>query len=71
MSVTERDAPALGDSATKGSEALAPFAAALRHAGLEVACREVTKNDVVESSWAKRLGIPSRRPAWVLLATRS
>lgn len=71
VSVTERDASAVGETVTTGSAALSALATALRCVGLAVACREATAEDVVDSSWAKRLGIPSRRPAWVLVATRS
>ena len=71
MSVTERDTPALGTSARLGSDALSGFAAALREASLDVHCREVDASDVVDSSWAKRLGIPRQRPAWMLVARKS
>ena len=71
VSLTERDAPGFGDTAITGPEALSAFAAALRQAGMDIACREATAEDVVDSSWAKRLGIPRRRTAWVLVATRS
>lgn len=71
VSLIERDAPALGDFGLVRAEPLSAFAAALWEAGLAVDCREVLAQDVVDSSWAKRLGIPSRRPAWILVATRS
>ena len=49
------------------------FAAALCQAGLEVAdpCL-ATAEDVLASgsSWAKRLGIPARRSAWLVVARR-
>jgi hypothetical protein len=50
------------------------FACALREAGIEcVEAREATAADVGElrTSWAKRLGIPARRPAQLLTARRS
>jgi hypothetical protein len=72
VSVTERDAPARLRHELVGTEALMPFAASLRHEGLAVVCREATAGDVQElgSTWAKRLGIPRRRPACVLEAKR-
>jgi hypothetical protein len=70
-SVTERDGltPSPGDGAL-----LRPFAQALLEAGLErIACRAVTAADVaaLDSTWAKRLGIPARRPATLLTARRT
>ena len=56
-----------------GAGVLDPFAAALCQAGLEVAePRLATVEDVSASgsSWAKRLGIPARRSAWLLVARR-
>ena len=72
-SVTERDVAALGPGVdpARGSALLAPMAEALRCAGLRVrSCRSAAAGDVagLGSSWAKRLGIPSRRPAWLLEA---
>jgi hypothetical protein len=64
--VTERDH--LGGDA---QEPLAQFASALGEAGLCIAeCRQATVEDVaaLNSSWAKRLGVPRRRPAWLLAA---
>jgi hypothetical protein len=69
-SLTERDGLLAPDS----ERLLRPFAEALLAAGLErVACRAVTAADVaaLDSTWAKRLGIPARRPAWLLTARRS
>ncbi len=64
VSLTERD-----HLAYEGS-GLERFACALREAGLRVKLRQATQWDVAQlgSSWAKRLGIPERRPAWLLLA---
>jgi hypothetical protein len=69
VSVVERDS--IG--AVYGAAALDPFARALRAAGLDVTSRRpATSADVADfgSSWAKRLGIPARRSAWVLSARR-
>jgi hypothetical protein len=52
------------------SDALAPFASALREAGVHVESpREAGAEDVqaLDSSWAKRLGIPRRRRAASIL----
>jgi hypothetical protein len=67
----ERDAPALGVRPDCGSALLDPLAHALRDAGLDVTDhRPATAADVAAlgSSWAKRLGVPERRPAWMLVA---
>jgi hypothetical protein len=64
VSVTERDGLGLARTADLGA-----FAAA----GLQVLeNREATRRDVdgLGSSWAKRLGIPRRRPAWLLRARK-
>jgi len=74
VSVVARDAPALGSRAESGVALLDRFACALRSAGMDVVDRrEATAADVVdlESSWAKRLGIPTRRPAWLLTARKT
>jgi hypothetical protein len=66
VSVTERDGLAL-----TGSMALSAFAETVCATGMEVEhSREVTASDVqaLSSAWAKRLGIPWRRPAWLLRA---
>jgi hypothetical protein len=66
VSLTERD----GLAAT-GEQALWGFARRATEAGLTVEeLRPVTAEDVEQlgSSWAKRLGIPRRRPAWLLHA---
>ena len=66
VSVTERDHL---DVAV--DDPLAAFSGALTEAGLTIeACRQATTSDVkaLDSSWAKRLGIPKRRPAWLLVA---
>jgi hypothetical protein len=71
--VVERDLPALGLSRADGGTLLAPLACALAEVGLCVTeCRQATAADLVDlgSSWAKRLGIPERRPAWWLAARR-
>jgi hypothetical protein len=73
VSVTERDLPAVRLEVTPDSRLLIPFACALQAAGLRVSeCRPATRDDIVAlgSSWAKRLGIPARRPAWVLTADK-
>ena len=59
--------------AERGAALLDPFAGALEAAGLGVVDRHVaTAADVADlgSSWAKRLGIPTRRPAWSLAAAK-
>jgi hypothetical protein len=71
VSITERDAPALGVRHDRGAALLDPLAAAFEEAGLHAGDpRQPTVADVANlgSSWAKRLGIPERRPAWVLTA---
>jgi hypothetical protein len=73
VSVIERDVPALRLADRPGLDLLAPLACAVSEAGLPVtACRRATREDIVElgSSWAKRLGIPERRPAWLLTARK-
>jgi hypothetical protein len=62
VSLTERDGFAL-----TSCEALAAFAGALDLRVVEF--RTATAADV-ESSWAKRLGIPRRREARVLVAQK-
>jgi hypothetical protein len=50
-----------------------PFACALRAAGMQVIERRAaTAADIADlgSSWARRLAIPARRPAFVLSARR-
>jgi hypothetical protein len=73
VSVIERDLPALGLRSRPGADCLTPFARAVQIAGLRVGeSRAVRCDDVAElgSSWAKRLGIPERRPAWLLRADK-
>ena len=73
MSVTERETSHLGRPYPSDSTALKAFSQALCAAGLEIRiCRQATAADVEElgSTWAKRLGVPSRRPAWLLGARR-
>jgi hypothetical protein len=68
-SIIERD----GVAQDVGAALLDPFAHALRDAGLRVTGkRAATAADVAElgSRWARRLGIPERRPAWRLTARR-
>jgi hypothetical protein len=68
VSLTERD-----HLRVDGPLALERFACALREAGMCVeTCREATAADVeaLGSTWAKRLGIPRRRPAWLLVARK-
>jgi hypothetical protein len=72
VSVTERDSAAAGHYDTDELP-LATFGRALRDAGLKnVRWRAATSEDVHEaaSTWAKRLGIPARRPAWILTARK-
>lgn len=56
-----------------GDQGLERFACALREAGLKAHIRTATDDDVTQlgSSWAKRLGVPRRRPADVLVAKRA
>ncbi|HEY3058553.1 MAG TPA: hypothetical protein VGL99_06215 [Chloroflexota bacterium] len=64
VSVEQRDGLAVPDT-----RPLERFADALCAAGLSVAApRQVTAADVRDlgSTWAKRLGIPDRRAAWLL-----
>ena len=68
VSVTERDHLGID-----GPGGLGPFAITLGEVGLCTATwRQATEKDVeaLGSSWAKRLGIPRRRPAWLLVATK-
>jgi hypothetical protein len=73
VSVLERDAAALGVAHGIGAALLDPLEWALREAGPYVTERRpATAADVVAlgSAWAKRLGIPERRPAWWLTARK-
>ena len=66
-SIVERDHVA----APSAESPLAAFAHALSEAGLSVVEHRPALAADVEASgsaWAKRLGIPSRRPAWLLVA---
>ena len=67
MSLTERD------HIEHDGTGLERFDCALREAGLGVKLRPACEANVAPlgSSWAKRLGIPKRRPAWVLVAKKS
>jgi hypothetical protein len=68
-SIIERD----GVTRDVGAALLDPFAHALCDAGLRMTSkRAATATDIAElgSTWAKRLGIPERRPAWRLTARR-
>ena len=72
VSVEERDRRAIAakGAAVDGGD-LGPLARALENAGLEILeRREVTSDDVraIRSSWARRLGIPTRRSARLLVA---
>jgi hypothetical protein len=67
-SVIERDG-----AVDVGATLLDPLAYALRDAELRVSGRRAaTAADVagLGSTWAKRLGIPERRTAWMLTAQR-
>ena len=69
VSVVERDLPALGLHSNPAAGVLTRFESAVQTAGLRVGeCRPARREDVVQlgSSWAKRLGVPERRPAWFL-----
>jgi hypothetical protein len=68
VSVVERDGVI---DARRGARVLDACRSALVQAGLsDPSVRQVTRADVAElgSSWAGRLGIPGRRPAWLLVA---
>jgi hypothetical protein len=72
-SVVERDLTAVGLRSSPGQDVLTRFACAIRATGLRVIeCRPAQRDDVaqLDSSWAKRLGIPERRPAWLLRADK-
>ena len=69
VSIEDRDRAAIG--ASVGDPGLDTFAASLGAVGLEVVeRRDVTAEDMtaIRSSWARRLGIPSRRSARLLVA---
>jgi 16S rRNA (adenine(1408)-N(1))-methyltransferase len=71
VSVTDRDLAA-GAQVLEG-EGTGPLATAYASAGFTpVECRPATVADVEEtgSTWAKRLGIPLGREAWLLVARR-
>jgi hypothetical protein len=71
VSLTERDRFAVGAQYGASKSPLTAFSRALDDVGLDTrVCRLATPLDVADlgSSWAKRLGIPSRRPAWRLVA---
>jgi hypothetical protein len=73
VSLTERDRPVVGAEYGAGEDPLRAFRRALSEVGLTTRdCRLATPADVadLDSSWAKRLGVPSRRPAWRLVARR-
>jgi hypothetical protein len=73
VSVVERDLAALGLRSNPGAGVLRPFENAVRRAGLQVGeCWPARRDDVAQlgSSWAKRLGIPERRSAWLLRAEK-
>ena len=68
MSVTDRDGADLHGFVTNPLNALEH---ALRGAGLQVGTPRIATHEDVEhlaSSWARRLGIPRNREAWVLTA---
>jgi hypothetical protein len=67
VSLTERD------HVDNDGTGLERFGCALREAGLRVNSRPACEADValLGSSWARRLGIPKRRAAWVLVARKS
>ena len=71
VSITDRDTAALRDAVIGCERPLHRFARALADAGMRVqGCRMATDADVADlgSRWARRLGIPRRRSAWVLVA---
>jgi hypothetical protein len=72
-SVVDRDGSAFGARAELGPALLDRFAFALCAAGLQLTdCRAASAADVAElrSAWAKRLGIPARRAAWLMAARK-
>jgi hypothetical protein len=74
VSVVERDLAAVGRTSAAGADVFAPLRRALCEAGLaDLSVRPATAADVdsLGSSWAKRLGVPARRPAWLLSAGRN
>jgi hypothetical protein len=71
VSIEDRDRAAIGESAS--DPGLDTFATSLGAAGVEVVeRRDATREDLTEirSSWARRLGIPSRRSARLLVARK-
>jgi hypothetical protein len=73
VSLTDRDVPALGDVVSRNPDTLAAFRGALAAVGVQIErCVEPTQVEVdaLASSWAKRLGVPSRRPACYVIARR-
>lgn len=71
VSVTGRDL-AVGEDVLDqaGAEALASAHRACGFTGVFVAPATQADVDASGSTWAKRLGIPERRPAWLLGATK-
>ena len=73
ISVTDRETTHLGKRFPCTRAIFDPFKRALSEARLEVEeCRAALATDVEQlgSAWAKRLGIPRRRAAWLLRARR-
>ena len=71
VSLEDRDRAVVG--VAEADPHLGTLAFALKAADLEVVeRREVTAADMtaIRSSWARRLGIPRRRPAWLLVARK-
>jgi hypothetical protein len=70
VSLVERDRAAVSAQYGAG-DPLTAFGRVLSEVGLDTrACRLATPLEVADlgSSWAKRLGVPGRRPAWQLVA---
>jgi 16S rRNA (adenine(1408)-N(1))-methyltransferase len=71
VSILPSDERATGTAAGEGG--LTVLAAALEQAGLQIRARraiEAEDSRELGSSWAKRLGVPGRRPATLLVADR-
>jgi hypothetical protein len=75
VSIEDRDRLGIGahDADASATDDLGAFAVALQSVGLDIVeRREATADDVaaIRSSWARRLGIPARRSARLLVAAR-
>ena len=73
VSATDRDAAAAGITLANAADA-ERLGCRLESAGVQlIECREATESDVgrLSSAWGKRLGIPSRRRAWLFRLRKS